>query len=586
MPTRVLLERNVPLLMRDGVVLRADIFRPEIDAPIPAIVSRTPYNKSYPRMHDFTIDAFRAAETGFAVVFQDTRGRYESEGEFYPFVHESQDGYDTIEWVAEQRWCNGAVGMTGGSYLGATQWLAAIAQPPHLKAIFPTITTSEYYEGWTYQGGAFQLGFILLWTLANLAPDTARRLAQVGKTDPEEMTRLLLATDRMNEQYCHLPLSTHPMLRESITANYYFDWLNHSTNDTYWQAIAIKLHYAKVQVPAYNVGGWYDLFIGGTLDNFVGMQRHGGTERARSGQRLLVGPWGHAASSGFFPEYNFGVLADMEMVDMTGLQLRYFGYHLRGEDNGFDQEPSVRIYVMGENRWREEQEWPLARTQYTPWFLHSNGDAASSGGSLSPEGPGQEPWDVYLYDPRHSTLTLGGPTFLPGLHIGANAGPRDQRLVESRPDVLTYTSASLEQSLEVTGPLTVTLYAATSAPDTDFVARLCDVYPDGVSRILAEGIVRARFREGTDQARPIEPGQIYEYKIDLIATSNLFQPGHRIRVDVTSSSFPRFDRNPNTGNPLGQDGPEDLQPALQTIFHDSERPSHILLPIIPRKNDG
>jgi putative CocE/NonD family hydrolase len=238
--------------------------------------------------------------------------------------------------------------------------------------------------------------------------------------------------------------------------------------------------------------------------------------------------------------------------------------------------------VMGENTWRNEHEWPLARTQYTPWYLHGDGNAGSSGGALSPGVPGAEPQDVYLYDPRDPCPTVGGPTLLPGFGVRANTGPKDQRLSEARPDVLVYSSELLDAPLEVTGPLTCTLYAATSAPDTDWVVRLCDVHPDGASRILAEGIQRARYREGTKEAKFVEPGRVYAYEIDLVATSNVFLPGHRIRVDVTSSSFPRFDRNPNTGHPLGQDGPDDLRPALQTVFHDGERPSHIVLPVIPR----
>jgi putative CocE/NonD family hydrolase len=582
MTNRVLVDRNVPISMRDGSVLRADVYRPDTDASVPAVIIRLPYNKDVLPNQSFAIHAIRAAEAGYAVIYQDTRGRFQSEGEFYPFIHEGCDGYDTVEWTAAQPWCNGTVGMTGASYFGATQWLAAAEQPPHLKAICPIITTSEYYEGWTYQGGAFQLGFTLLWTLTDLASETARRKALVGQTDPEEMARLLLATDRMDDQYRHLPLPNLPILRDSEAADFYADWVNHAVDDEYWQSIAINRRYDKIQVPAYNIGGWYDLFLHGTLENFMRMREEGGSEIARSGQRLLIGPWAHGAFSGTYPDHSFGIFSSADVLDLTGLQLDFFSHYLKKEESGIDQEPPVRIFVMGQNRWRDEREWPLARTQYIPWYLHSDGDAGRASGLLSPQAPTEEPWDVYLYDPRDPAPTIGGPTFLPGLLLGANAGPRDQSPAEARPDVLVYTSAPLEEPVEVTGPLTVILYAATSAPDTDFVVRLCDVYPDGASRILAEGILRTRFRDGYDQPRPIEPGQVYEYKINLVATSNLFQTGHRIRVDVTSSSFPRFDRNPNTGGALGQHGPEDLQPALQTIFHDGERPSHILMPVIPR----
>lgn len=582
MHSRVLIERNTPIPMRDGVILRADIYRANNDLQVPTIVCRNPYGKSQPRWHATVLDPIRTAEAGFAVVFQDTRGRYESEGRFYPFIYEMEDGYDTIEWAAKQKWCNGKVGTTGPSYMGAAQWLAAIVQPPHLRAMFTSITSSEYHEGWAYQGGAFNLGFILFWTMFHLATDTARRMSLKGIVDLDYVNRLILACDDMNGYYQRLPFENQPFLQEDDTAPYFFDWLRHPTKDEYWQKIAINRNYGKIDVPVYHLGGWYDLFLGGTLENFIRMQQEGGSQEARLGQRLLIGPWAHGVYGGFFPELNFGIFSSTDVIDLTGIQIRYFEYHLKAEENGFQKEPPVRIFIMGENRWRDEKEWPLSRIQFIPWYLHSNGDAGGKGGSLSPEKPGQEPWDVYLYDPRYPAPTIGGPTFLPGLLVGANSGPRNQRSVEVRPDVLVYTSDHLEQPLEVTGPLTLILYASTSAPDTDFVARLCDVYPDGTSRILAEGILRARFREGTDRPRPIAPGKVYEYRINLVATSNLFKPGHRVRVDITSSSFPRFDRNPNSGKSLGEDGPDDLRPAMQTIFHNNARPSQILLPIIPR----
>jgi putative CocE/NonD family hydrolase len=281
-------------------------------------------------------------------------------------------------------------------------------------------------------------------------------------------------------------------------------------------------------------------------------------------------------------EYDFGVFASTLGADFVGLQLDHFAHHLKGEQNGVDDAPPVRIFVMGENAWRDENEWPLARTEYVRWFLHSDGAAKSEGGSLSPDEPGEEAADAYLYDPRDPAPTVGGAVGLPGLVQGVNVGPRDQRPVEARSDVLVYTSTVLEEPLEVTGPLTATLHAASSAQDTDFIVRLCDVYPDDASRILAEGVVRARYRDGYNRPSLIQPGEVYAYEIDLVATSNVFRPGHRIRVDVTSSSFPYLDRNSNTGNPLGEDGPEDLQPAVQTVFHDVARPSHLVLPVIPR----
>ena len=576
MYSRIKIERSVAIPMRDGIELYADIFRPDTDKPVPVILSRTPYGKQAIANHILTIDAFRSAETGYAVVFQDTRGRGTSQGEFYPFRYEIEDGYDTIEWCARQSWSTDAVGMTGGSYMGSTQWMSALAQPPHLKAMVPIITFNDWYEGPMYQGGAFQLGGMTFWAAINLAPDTAQR-----KGMTQELTKLLVAGDNFEALCRHMPLKTLPLLRDSHLADYYFDWLEHETFDDYWKPYAIKGNYSKIQVPAYNIGGWYDVYIGSTLQNFARMRADGGSEIARNGQRLLIGPWSHGVFTGIFPELNYGAFSGQEAIDHTGLQLRYFDYHLRGQQNGLLDEPPVRLFIMGTNVWRDEHEWPLARTQFTPWYLHSDGHASSSGGSLSPVGPSEEPVDRYLYDPHNPAPTVGGITFLPGLDIGVNAGPRTQAKVEARPDVLIYTSAVLQQPLEMTGPLMVNLYAATSAPDTDFVVKLCDVFPDGRSFILAEGIIRARYREGTDRAVPITPDKVYRYQIDLMATGNVFLAGHQIRVAVTSSTFPRFDPNPNTGHRLGVDSEGDMQSAIQTILHNSDHPSHIVLPVIP-----
>jgi putative CocE/NonD family hydrolase len=320
----------------------------------------------------------------------------------------------------------------------------------------------------------------------------------------------------------------------------------------------------------------------GTLENYIRMQKEGGSREAREGQRLLMGPWSHGVFSGLFPEVDYGFLSGQDVIDITAIQLRFFDHHLKGLDNGPTEEPPVHIFVMGKNEWRFEREWPLARAQATPWYLHSDGRAANEGGMLSPVMPVMESSDSYVYDPHDPTPTVGGPTLMHGLLIGLNAGPRDQRPVEARPDVLVYTSDVLDKPLEVTGPLKVTLYAASSAPDTDFIARLCDVFPDGRSLVLAEGIIRARYRQGFDRARPVVPGEVYEYSIDLGATSNVLLPGHRLRLDIASSSFPRFDRNLNSGKALGEDTLADAQSAQQIIFHDSSRPSHILLPVIPQ----
>lgn len=539
--------------MRDGAVLRADVYRPENGAAVAALVARTPYDRSFSLTPSAAVDPERAAAAGFAVVIQDIRGRSGSDGEFYPFRTDLDDGRDTIDWVAAQPWCSGAVGMTGRSFAAAAQYLAALSRPPGLKAIAPVVIGSDMYDGWIYQGGAFQLGFNLFWT--HMMSDAGRRVS-------------------VADNFRALPISTPPLLEDRPEGRYYHDWLAHPTRDEYWDFACIGPRLKQVEVPALIIGGWYDLFLGGTLENFGRMRGEAATAEARAGTRLVVGPWAHGSTYGAYPDHGFDVFGADAGIDLDALQLRFFARHLRGEQGAPGDEPPVRIFVMGANRWRDEDAWPPARASPVPWYLHA-------GGVLSPEPPSDAPPDEYVYDPANPAPTIGGPTSLPGKFMRANSGPLDQTPLESREDVLVYSSAPLQRPLEATGPLTCILHAATSAPDTDFVAKLCDVDTDGFSRIVAEGILRARYLGGFDAGRPITPGQVYEYEIDLVATSNVFLAGHRIRLLVTSSSFPRFDRNANTGNPVGSDSFEDLVPARQTIFHDGARPSHVLLAVVP-----
>ena len=546
------IEQGVAVPMRDGVVLRADVYRPETNARVPVLVLRTPYDRTHPLIPASGVDPERAVDAGFALVCQDVRGQYGSGGEFATFVPEGRDGHDTVEWAAAQPWSSGAVGMVGRSYAAACQWLAAAEDPPHLRAIAPALTGSDYFNGWIYQGGAFQLGLNLFWT--------------------RMMSDARSATKR-DGLYEHLPLKTVP-LPNPKWARFYFEWLEHDTDDGFWRGLSPNRRYANLDVPALNVAGWFDAFLGGTLENFARMREEGRSEHAREGQRLVVGPWAHGSTYGTYPDHSFAGFRSDETFDLDASQLDFFSHHLKGE-TGADRAP-VRIFVMGENRWRDEEEWPLRRARTESWYLRA-------GGGLSREAPASEEPDTYDFDPRDPAPTVGGATMLPPLRMGRmNAGPLDQREVEQRGDVLVYTSERLEHALEVTGPLEVVLHASSTATDTDFVAKLTDVDPEGVSRILAEGILRARFRNSFERPEPLEPGRPYECRIELVATSNVFLPGHRVRVVVTSSSFPRFDRNPNTGNALGTDGPDDLRPARQTVFHDASRPSRIELPIVPR----
>jgi putative CocE/NonD family hydrolase len=546
-------ERDLAVPMRDGVTLRADAYLPDDDgAPVPAVLSRTPYDRSFPPAAQAALEPERAVEAGIAVVCQDVRGQHGSEGDFNPFLTEGDDGYDTVEWVASQPWCTGAVAMAGRSYPAATQWRAALEQPPHLKAIFPVVVGSDYYDGWIYQGGAFEFGFNLFWVHL--------------MTDPK-------ARGSLDEHYRHLPISDPPLLADSPAGGFYREWLAHPTYDEHWRRLSLRGRYGEVRVPAFNVGGWYDVFLAGTLENFTRMRAEAGTPGARDHTRLLIGPWGHGSAFGTYPDHRFKEFGPDTRVDLGELQLGWLGALLRGNEP--DEGPPVRIFVMGENRWRDEDAWPLARAREERWFLR--GDAA-----LSPEAPADEPPDEYVYDPSDPAPTIGGPTSLPGRMMRPSAGPLDQAPAERRDDVLVYTSPTLERPLEVTGPLELVLYACTSASDTDFVAKLCDVDEEGRSRILSEGVLRARYRHGFEEPRPVEPDAVDEYRIDLVATSNVFLPGHRIRLDVTSSSFPRFDRNANSGLPLGEDTTDTLQPARQRVFHDGSRPSHLVLPVVPR----
>ena len=573
-------ESDLPLMLRDGTITYADLFRPSGNGKSPALLVRTPYNKSSPSVRGLTLDALRAAGNGYAVVIQDVRGRYSSDGEFYPFVNEIEDGYDSVEWVAGQSWCDGKVGMFGNSYMGATQWLAAKAKPPSLLAIAPGITASDYHEGWTWQGGAFSLGFNLSWPLGGLVTANWDHLAARLYLSPRQFDILIDQKDALTASFKHLPLRELPDF-ESDLAPYYYDWLDHPEYDDYWKRISIEESHSEISVPALNVGGWYDSFLGGTIRNFTQMREVAATEEARAGQRLIIGPWVHGSSPlGISGQHNFGTRAAADAIDLHGLHLRFFDYWLRGEDRGVGDESPVRIFVMGENVWRSEDQWPLERAEEVRYYLHSLGRANTLNGDgwLAPEPPNDEPTDVYVYNPIDPVPTLGGPLcgdlgFLP-------PGGFDQRPVEAREDVLVYTTPPLERPVEVTGPIIVTLYASTSAMDTDFTAKLVDVSPNGYARNLTDGIVRARYRTPRTPADLIEPEQVNEYRIDLWATSNLFRQGHRIRLEISSSNFPRFDRNANTGEAIGTD--EEFFSALQAVHHSTRHASYVVLPSIAR----
>jgi putative CocE/NonD family hydrolase len=504
-------------------------------------------------------------------VVQDTRGRFKSDGQFSLFAGEAEDGYDTVAWCAVQPWANGQVGMYGASYFGATQWLTATANPPALKAMVPTITASGYHEGWTYQGGAFQQGFIQFWT-AGMAVETLTRLPEAP---PDARSKLYGTIFGIHEHYRQLPLMDFPPATVPGLIDHYREWLRHPSLDEYWEQWRIESRYKHMDVPALHIGGWYDIFLEGTLRNFVGMSTQGKSEHSRHKQRLLVGPWLHGPFDRVVGEVDFGPAVLPDAVDLGGVHLQWFDHCLR--DLPDDGAP-VRIFVMGPNVWRSENEWPLARAVPTRYYLTNQGGANSlrGNGSLMTQPVSHEGSDTFLYDPERPVPSWGGCTLMPGAQ---SAGPRDQQLVEERDDVLVYTSAPLTEPTEVTGSVEAIIYAATDGRDTDFTAKLVDVAPDGRALNICDGIIRARYRNSLAQAELLEPGGVYEYHIQLGSTSRVFASGHCIRLQVSSSNFPRFDRNLNTGGDFATETAG--RPAVQRVFHGGAKGSCVILPVVP-----
>jgi putative CocE/NonD family hydrolase len=574
---RIKIEKNVPARMRDGTTLYADVYRPDAEGRFPVILLRLPYGKHMAA--DFGDHEFFPAR-GYVVVIQDGRGRFDSEGTYYPLIDEPQDGYDTVEWAASLPYANGQVGTQGQSYLGATQYLLAPTRPPHLRCAFPVSAAADFHQSWVYHtGGAFSFGWQIPYAIF-LARNTIDRLGLKEQLWPKIRPDLLRGINFGNpltpEAYKRLPLMYWADLLKDV-APYMREYLTHPEDGPYWWAVSVERQHRNINIPMYHVSSWYDIFLRDALVHFNGLRSRALTPEARGGQRLLLGPWAHlfpytTPTTGGTGDIDFGPNAFMDLHD---IQLRWFDYWLKGIDNGMMEEPPVRLFVMGTNQWRDEYEWPLARTRYTPCYLRSRGWANSvlGDGTLSFEPPTEEPADHYRYDPADPVPTCGGNTLI------IPVGVKDQREVEARQDVLVYTGDPLEKPLEVTGPIKVVLYASSSAPDTDFTAKLVDVRPDGYAQNIADGIVRARYRESAMTPKLLTKGEVYELTIDLWATSHVFLPGHRLRVEVSSSNFPRFDRNLNTG---GDQATETrCEVAEQTVFHGRQFRSHILLPVIP-----
>lgn len=562
--SEIRIERYRPVPMRDGVKLYADVYHPRAEGRYPVLVVRTPYGVQRDAVHETMI---KFAQRGYAVVVNDVRGRYESEGKWEPFRTEAKDGYDTIEWAAKQPWSNGKVATQGGSYLGHVQWRAGGEQPPSLVAMFPALASSNIYRDWITLNGAWRLSFNYGWGVVRM-PNRIM-LPQYWHTEsyapPELKYETLLK---------HLPLKDGDLMSAGYAVQHYRDWVAHPDYDAYWKAISDEEQFNKIKVPVHTSGGWFDIFLQGTINGFTGVRRHGANEKTRRESRMIIGAWGHGPTQKY-GDVDFGPANNRVQFET---ELRWFDHYLKAVDNGIDREPPVEIFYMGANQWQHEQDWPIPGTKFTPLYISSEGAAnmATGNGRLSFDKPTGAPSDQYRYDPNDPVPTLGGnnccgtPTL---------AGPRDQRPLAARKDILVYTGEPITQPLAIAGPVKMKLFAATDGPDTDWVVKLIDVHPNGFAMNVCEGILRARYRKGTDKPELLKPGEAYEFEVDLVGTANVFLPGHRIRVDITSSHFPQFDRNPNTGEPFGTSAK--VRVAQQTVFHTAQRGSHILLPVVP-----
>ena len=560
----VTVESHVTMKTRDGVVLYADVYRPTAAGQFPVLLQRTPYNKDGGRGF-----GLKAAARGYIVVIQDVRGRYASEGEWYTFKHESEDGYDSVEWAASLPNSDGRVGMFGGSYVGATQMLTAIAHPPHLAGICPVVTASNYHSNWTYQGGAFEQWFNQSWT-TGLAQDTSNRSVR--------------ARSDATRGSWQLPLGAYPLFNPAADgqssdsaaaiAPYYLDWIAHPSEDAYWKQWSIEAHFADITVPALSIVAWYDIFQDGSFRNYLGIKAHGGSDAARAGQHLVAIVGGHAGNGPMIGDVDFGPGSKFDEDEAT---ISWYDYLFKHVQNDYATKP-VKIFVMGANEWRFEDDWPLARAKDTRYYLHSQGQANSLRGSgvLNVIAPATEAPDNYIYDPANPAPTIGGPLCCDGNHL--KPGPRDQRSVEAREDVLVYTTPPLAADMEVTGKITLELFAKSSAVDTDFTAKLVDVWPNGFAQNLTEGILRTRYRDSQEKPTLINPGEVYTLTLDLWSTSNVFKQGHSIRLEISSSNFPRFDRNMNTGADNGT--ATRFVTATNTILHDATHPSALVLPVV------
>jgi uncharacterized protein len=583
-PCAVSKQLDVPARMRDGTILRSDVYRPRTSDAVPVILARTQYGKT-----DMQVQPSRYqspewfASHCYLVVVQDIRGQGLSNGTFTEFSHDQEDGYDTVEWAAGLPGSNGKVGMYGSSYVGATQWLAAVTTPPHLVTIVPANTASDYYDGWTYEGGEFRLAFVEPWAIETIATTAAK-----NRHDDAAVRQLQAAAADPTRWLDFRPFKDLPPMQpaDPKIAPWYFDWIRHWTRDDYWKRWSIRDRYSSVKVPVLDIEGWYDGFLAGGLENFAGMVSHGGSSAARKNQRLVIGPWDHVdwGRPGSTPAPLLKGIGAGANSPINELMLAWYDHFLKGLNNDASSQPRVDYFLMGANKWKSTTAWPLPGTRWVTYYMSGHGGPTTSGrpGMLTAVAPATDRPDTFTYDPAYPAPSLGGHSCC-SAQLGPQ-GPYDQTPVQQRSDVLTYTTDPLPGDTEITGPAVVDLWAESSAPDTDFTAKLDLVRPDGEVINLNNGIIRTSFRDSLSDPRPAMPGQPYDYRIQIWPTSYQFGPGDRIRVEISSSDYPQFAPNPNTGEPFGQGAT--TESAIQTILHDAAHPSKVTVPIIPAGDTG
>ncbi len=582
---QVKLTVSTMVAMRDGVRLSVDVYRPDAEGQFPVILQHTPYDNQRPTSWYGPARAKWFAERGYVFAISDFRGRYDSEGVFDIFdAKHKTDGYDLIEWLARQPWSTGKVGMTGPSYLGWSQWWAASQAPPSLKAIAPEVAPPDPFHNGPYQGGIL-VCWAMDWGAGMMAGRTNQTIGE-GAYGGWSNNRV--------EEYMKTPYVDLPKVKGSANAPWFDTWIrqNLATHD-YWKGISYQgpENYSKITVPSLNITGWFDANFPGSSMNYIGMKKYGTTPDSRR-PRLVIGPWQHIINSRELVGFNYGADA---VIDLNGVICRWFDHFLKGVDNGAEREKPVQVFVMGANKWHTEEDWPLPQTKWTRYYLHSGGKANSlkGDGGLSMTPPAAEPADSYVFDPADPTPDAYDKqgTRTPAIRRGGHIdGPVDARVSAIRDDVLVYQTPPLETDTEITGPITAKLYAATSAKDTDWMIRLVDVHPDGYGALLADAVLRARCRDpkkagayNPDQLSEIVPEKMYEYNIDFWrVTGNVFRPGHRIRIEISSSYFPYYMRNLNTGaDNVGLETKSVV--AKQKIYHNSEFQSSVVLPVIPKR---